>query len=180
MRSRIHISELTKDKQVDLNDPKLRDVILYSPDYKCVYLNGIRYGSLNEIKDTILSFSEIYIDKTCSIRLRQLLTSELNLDSNSLNGINRSLTMHKGDRKQLEFIPIDVKYSNNTIYVWRVDNTNNNFDEDDPQVLIDANNIVTARRICKNVVFKYVPYNDSDLSNYIYQYTITVVDYVRN
>lgn len=159
MRNRIYITSVTKDNFNDeqsiisaSNNAPYKNVLLFSPDYHGLFLNGKRYGSMNEIKndESVSSVFELKIcteDNINSIALAQKqLLQEFNVSTIIVSAAymrqyvtgeynTYEIYLNVGERAQ-------VFLAYRTDWEWRyVNDTEQNFSEN-PFVVIDANNII--------------------------------------
>lgn len=175
MRERLYITtapnewdELYCKKQ----SAKFKNVIMYSPVNKAVFLNNIRYGSINDISD--INEAELF---TIDIDTFNLIHLYQNDPKEALGRLfeyrgrtiknNDKIKCHVGERIQIQSnVPVNI--INNTQYHWT--SSDNNI------VVIDGNNIITPKKVSDNHKVTLVNVNNPD----DILFTINLVIYPNN
>ena len=122
----------------------INNVIMYSTQNKSIYLNGLRYGSINNIDD-VLNNSILFTISQDSYNVLHLSQNDLTIETNLIfDFLNKELhnddviKCHVGERIQiLSNIPVNIY--NNKQYYWR--SSSNSL------ATIDRNNIITPLKV---------------------------------
>ncbi len=147
MRERLYIATTkpnwTNQECLDKSD-EFKNVIMYSPDNKSIYLNGSRYGAINGIDENLNGsiLFELSEDEFHMLHITQRdLSVENHLVFNFFNGEigdDTVIKCHVGERIQiLSNTPVNIY--NNKQYYWK--STSNSV------ATIDRNNIITPLKV---------------------------------
>lgn len=159
MRERLYVTTALDewDEQECLRRSKeYKNVIIYSPLNKAVFLNSVRYGSINEISEiNNAELFELSIDKYNLIHLTQRdYRKTFNKTFKYMNAVlnnGDTIRCHVNERIQI-IANAPVNIIDNKQYHWT--SSNNDI------VVIDENNIITPKKISEKHSISLVNVND--------------------
>lgn len=162
MRERIYITTAPdnwNESECIKKSKTYKNVVIYSPINKALFLNSVRYGSVNDISE--INYSELFklsTDKYNVIHLSQNdLTRTFNKTFVYRNNIelhnNDTIKCHVNERIQiLSNSPVNI--IDNKQYYW--------VSSDTSVVVIDGNNIITPKKTSNGQTIKLVNVNDQN------------------
>lgn len=188
MRNRIYITSIedtskTESQCIQFSKEHL-NIVIFVPHLKSIYLNGVRYGSVNKLSDIYNKSLLFEVDENDN---NQLVVQPLTIEDNfncQLTLLNRTYTIEKGvpltitmtvgDVGQM-FFSRNVNFFNNKVYFW--------VSNDMKSVIVDRNNIIHAikpKNNCRLTLRSL--HNSADILlqiNVIVNNTTNVIDYLN-